>query len=236
MRGSLSGAAILVLTLGAAIRAQDQPSPLDVPTTLRLPASLPACGIDAVLVRLARTSHIATGFEQASECLGQFPHVDIGYGQTTITVREMLDQLMALAPDYAWRDMDGVAVVRLRSAWTDSSNALNAQMASFRFADTTLSETMGAILRVPALGSHLDTQHFALAFKGGTVADALNALVRTRGNVGWKVAVRYHGSLPNADSTPSFQVSLRTFNAGDRAPGEGALSMGTPLPRFLSGD
>ncbi|HYV96078.1 MAG TPA: hypothetical protein VE967_01335 [Gemmatimonadaceae bacterium] len=210
---------------------------MDAPTTLRLPASLPACGIDTVLVALARTAHVATGFEYADDCRDRFLPVDVTYdlsGRTAVTTREALDQLVALVPDYAWKDMDGVAVVRSRKAWADSSNALNARMAAFRFADTTLSETMAALLRLPARDSRLDTQHFTLAFNGGTVTEALNALVRARGHVGWKAGVLYHGSL--SDPAPSLQVSVRTFNAGDRAPDEGALSMATPVPRFLSGN
>jgi hypothetical protein len=230
-------AAILVLAAGIAIRAQDEPSPLDAPTTLRLPASLPACGIDSVLVALARTAHIATGFERANNCRDRFQPVGVTYdlsGRSTVTTRETLDQLVALAPEYAWKDMDGVAVVRPRAAWTDASNALNARMAAFRFADTTLSETMAALLRLPARESHLDAERFTLAFSGGTMTEALNALVRTRGNVGWTAGVFFHGSL--SDPAPSFQVSIRTFNAGDRTPDEGALSMATPAPRFLSGN
>jgi len=237
MRRASAGFAIVIVITGVTILAQAQPSLLDAPTTLRLPASLPACGIDTVLVALARTAHVATGFEHANDCRDRFLPVDVTYdlsGRTTVTTRETLDQLVALAPEYAWNDMDGVAVVRPRKAWADSSNALNARMAAFRFADTTLSETMAALLRLPARGSHLDTEHFTLAFNGGTVAEALNALVRTRGNVGWKAGVIYHGSL--SDPAPSFQVSIRTFKAGDRSPAEGALSMATPVPRFLSGN
>ena len=236
MRHASAGFAVIVL-IGAAILAQAQPSPLDVATTLRLPASLPACGVDTALVALARTAHIATGFEPANDCRDRFVPVGLTYDlsdRTTVTARETLDQLVALVPEYAWKDMDGVAVVRPRKAWADSSNALNARMAAFRFADTTLSETMAALLRLPARESHLDTQHFTLAFNGGTVAEALNALVRTRGHVGWQAGLLYHGSL--SDPAPSFQVSIRTFNAGDRAPDEGALSMATPVPRFLSGN
>ena len=237
MYRALIGAAVLVLAVGAGLHAQNQASPLDAPTTLRLPVSLPACGINTVLMKLARTSRVATGFEETRDCRGRFPRVDVAYdadGQTTMTVRQLLDRLVALTPDYAWRDMHGVAVVRPAPAWADASDALNARMASFTFADTTLSETVAAILRVPPRESHLDAQHFTLAFKGGTLADALNALVLARGGVGWKVGVLYHGS-PDTDPSPSLQVGIWTFNAGDRAPLDGALGMGTPLPRFLSG-
>ncbi len=136
MREAVVGAAILVLTVGVAGRAQDQPSPLDAPTTLRLPSTLPTCGVNTVLLALARTSHVVSGFEESRdesrECSGRFVRVDVTYEQPSMTVRQVLDRLVALAPDYQWAEMDGVAVIRPVAAGTDGADVLNGRVAPLR--------------------------------------------------------------------------------------------------------
>ncbi|HUK32328.1 MAG TPA: hypothetical protein VLV86_00370 [Vicinamibacterales bacterium] len=241
MREALVGAAILILTVGAAVRAQDQPSPLDAPTALRLPATLPACGVNTVLLALARTSHVATGFEESPDesrdCSGRFARVDVSYEQSSLTVRQVLDQLIALAPDYQWTEMNGVAVVRPVAAWANGEDVLNARVGPLHLTDATVGDTLATILRRPAPRDdrvsrlNFGKPPFAVAFDGGTMVEALNVLVRSRGDAGWTARV-LHAS--GADGTPALQLSIRTFRVGDRTGVDGALSMGMPISRLIA--
>ena len=242
MRATLVGIGVLTVLTGATIGAQRSPSALDGATTVRLPSTLPKCGgVNRVLAALARTSQVTTGFQESKECQSQFQRierVEINYdmsGETTLTVRQVLDRLIELSPDFRWSDMDGVAVVRPRSSWNDSTDALNTRLASFHFANTTVGETLAAILRLPARSSRLDRKTFDVAFEGGTMVEALNALVRARGDVGWNAGVLYHSTSSGDDPSPSLTVGIRSFHAGSRSVSEGALALATPLPRWLSG-
>jgi hypothetical protein len=98
MRHRLSGlgAGVLVVLAAASAGAQNSRSPLDAPTTLRLPATLPRCGIDTAVAKLPETSQVATGFEGSQDCWARFPRIDVTYddsGLTKMTVRQALDQL-----------------------------------------------------------------------------------------------------------------------------------------------
>src|SRR5665213_1589533 len=124
-----------MLTLLASVTTVAQnPSPLDTPTALRLPAALPACGLSTAIAALARTSSVAIGFEEESECLGTWPRLHIAYdksGVSNISVRDVLDRLVALFPNYRWSDMNGVAVVRPAASWTDPTDARNLRVEPF---------------------------------------------------------------------------------------------------------
>jgi len=242
MRPTLLGIGVLSVLTAATVGAQRSPSALDATTTVRLPSTLPKCGgVSRVVSTLARTSQVSTGFQDSKECQSRFQRierVEINYdtsGQTTMTVRQVLDRLIELSPDFRWADMDGVAVVRPRSSWNDSTDALNTRLAAFHFANTTVGETLAAILRLPARSSRLDSKTFDLAFEGGTMVEALNALVRARGSVGWNAGVLYHSTSSGEDQNPSLSVGIRSFNAFSPSTSEGALALATPLPRWLSG-
>lgn len=244
MRKALIGAAILVLAVGTAIRAQDQPSPLDVPTTLCLPTSLPTCGVDTVILALARTSHIATGFEESSdesrECQGHFARVDVTYvknDKSALTVRQVLEQLIALAPDYRWAEMDGVAVIRPAAAWTDSADVLNRRVAPINVAAATVGDILATILRMPTPDTarvkplNFNRTPFAMTFDAGTMVEALNALVRSAGYTGWRTRVLHSSGV---DGSPALQLAIRTFKVGDRTGVDGAISMGAPISPLLA--
>ena len=246
MRTILIGAGILMVMAGAGIRAQDQPSPLDAPTTLRLPTSLPKCGVNSVILALARASHIATGFEEDREdmpgCAGWFARVDVIHtdsADSSITVRQVLDQLVALAPRYRWVDMDGVAVIRPIAAWTDSADVLNGRVAPLHLAVATVSDTLDILFRKrpddsppPGL-NHLNFNKppFAMTFDGGTMVEAFNALVRSSGNAGWMTRVLHASGV---DGTPALQVAVRTLKVGDRTGVDGAIITGAPLSRLIA--
>jgi hypothetical protein len=246
MRIALVGTVILVLTAGATIRAQDQPSPLDVPTTLRLPSSLPMCGVDTVLLALARTSHVAIGFEESYDestvCSGRFARVSVTHvndEQPPMTVRQVLDQLVTLAPEYQWAEMDGIAVIRPVAAWIEPANVLNGRMAPLHVANATVGDTLAILLRTPMPGDsappgfgHVNFHKppFAIAFNGGTMVEALNVLVRSEGDAGWRARVLHASGV---DGTPALQIAVTTWNVGDPTLVDGTVSVGAPLSRLV---
>ena len=246
MRKTLIGAGILMVMAGAGIRAQDQPSPLNAPTTVRLPTNLPACGVNTVTLALARASHVAIGFEESTEehtaCAGPFVRVNITHADSTdrsTTVAQVLDQLMMLAPAYRWADMDGVAVIRPVAAWTDSADVLNGRVAPLHVAVATVSDTLDILLRKrpddsPPPGLNHFNFHrppFAMTFDGGTLVEAFNALVRASGNAGWMTRVLHASGV---DGTPALQLTVRTFNVGDRTGVDGAIITGAPVSRLVA--
>lgn len=228
----LSLVAISVLVSMQTIAAQDRLSPLDAPTALRLPATLPPCGITTVLLTLARTSRVAIGFEEETACRGQFPRLSVTYDKAgDVSVREALDRLMALSAKYQWSEMNGVAVVRPVASWADPADALNLEVGPFHSDNATVSGTLARILQSPHnFTSHLDHPAFSMAFNGGTMVEALNALVRAREGVGWYAGLIVHPTPSNEDRSPTLTVGIRTFNVGDRGEGEGAFQMGRVLP------
>jgi hypothetical protein len=238
MRQRLLGVGFLVMLASLAVgAAQESGSPLDTPTTLRLPETLPPCGITTALQRLARTSRVAIGFEEGSDCRGNFPRLNVTYddsGLHSITVRDVLDRLVALSPDYRWSEMNSVAVVRPVTSWNDPTDALNLHVGAFHIDNATVSRTLAVILKLPGPDrddSVANNGTFSIAFNGGTMVEALNTLVRAREGVGWNARLFVH---PGEGQSPTLHLSIRTFRVGDRAAGEGAVLMGTPLARLLT--
>jgi hypothetical protein len=236
MRQMVLGLSLIALT-STAVGAQES-SPLDAPTTLRLPNALPSCGITTALARIARTSHVAIGFEETFECSAKWPRLHFTYddsGRTTMTVRQVLDQVVTLDPTYRWADVNGVAVVRPVVSWTDPSDALNLRVDPFRTDRMTVGQVLAILVRRPdpncgfcGFDNRVNNRALSIDFKGGTMVDALNALVQARPGIGWHAMVQHHSTA--IEDNPALWLSIRTFNMGSRDEGEGALSTGISLP------
>lgn len=189
-------------------------------------------------------SHVAIGFEESREeniaCGGRFVRVNVTHADsadTSTTVARVLDQLMMLAPEYRWADMDGVAVIRPVAAWADAADILNGRVAPFHLANATVSDTLDMLLRTPRPGdsgfNHLNFNKppFAMTFDGGTMVEAFNALVRSSGNAGWMARVLH---VSGVDGTPALQLTVRTFKIGDRTGVDGAIVTGAPMSRLAA--
>ena len=212
----------------------DGRSPLDAAVALRLPATLPSCGINTLVAKLSETSHVAVGFEESQpDCFATFPRFDMtddDSGLPKMTVRQALDQLTVLAPDYQWREMRGVAVIRPVSAWMDPADALNGR---------------GAISGRRGHGDPNARDDSEMAFDSAT-ARAEPSFRRTsvRDGVQWRHDGRGAQRVgsgagehrvecrmwPGADGTPWLSLTIRTFNFRH----EGAISMGAPKSRLLA--
>jgi hypothetical protein len=222
--------AIAGVSLAATVSAQE-PAPLDrVVHNFQMPAALPPCGLATAVYDLARKAGLQVGFERAAGCTGSasFPRLDRTAASDTeagLKASNVLDRLLMLAPEYGWLDMNGVAVIRPRSAWTDPNDGLNVRIPAFHAPDASISQMLATILNLPGrVGG--DGRRFSVDFPGGTVAEALSAIVRTQPSAIWAVSVLVHPSPTGADPSPGFTIQLLTLPDG---PGVG---MSTPLPRL----
>jgi hypothetical protein len=153
----------------------------------QLPRSIPPCGITTALARLARKNPMLVGLERAPGCeANTYPTLDLSDAEflNGVPLRAVLDRLVALVPDYSWREVDGVAVVRPASAWTDTKNLLSEHVPAFRgFLDASVPHLMNAVFHRPDNPPNrraiADKQTFPATFAGGTLLEGLNALVRS---------------------------------------------------------
>jgi hypothetical protein len=146
------------------------------------------------------------------------------------TVRQILNDLAALDPDYAWRDVAGVAVVRPTTTWTDPTDPLNFHAEAFSVSDATLIDVVAFILRRHDVdGSALNderygpllTRHFSMVFNGGTILDALNALIKAHQSVWWQVFA------PRSETRKKVEVWIAV------APGYG-FSLSAPVSQLTA--
>jgi hypothetical protein len=182
--------ALVALGLAAAPAAAQNRVPLDARVhNFQLPRQqLPACGVDAILLHVAKETGVAIGMERTSECDGHiataFPHaykpLNLANAEVLdgVTVKEVLGRVAALAPDYDWAIMEGVAVFRPSSAWRDSNDALAARVPAMRFFEVPVYRILGTILQLP--GDRGPKKIMSIDFPGGTVLEALNALARSQ--------------------------------------------------------
>ncbi len=121
-----------LLMLVAVLLQPPASSLLDHPLAgLKIPVAFKPCGIHAVLEMVGRVANVPVGFEAGTDCDvrssadvtgGWLPdqRVAIDDGAVELTgmpLHAVLDAVVERAPDYAWKEVDGVIVVRPRSAW-----------------------------------------------------------------------------------------------------------------------
>jgi len=193
MRLLLTTAAFVLVAL---IAAAQEPSDLDAAVhAFKLPRQLPTCGLEAVLLQLAKETRVRIGFERTTDCRG---HVATGFPEAykpldlsnatvldDMSVKNVLARIAALAPDYDWAIVEDVAVFRPSDAWSDAKSPLTMRVPAFRFSETSVSRVMAAILEQPGLQG--PNQLVSIDFQGGTLLEALNALVRS-GPAMWYVS------------------------------------------------
>ena len=119
--------------------------------------------------------------------------------------------------------MDGVAVVRPVATSDDSRNALNTEVQPFKIDNAHVGVALATVLvgRTSSPDSAVDHRQFPIVFKGGTMVEALNALIRAHGAAMWNVGVSHA-----KDQNPSFLATVWTYDGG-------AANVGTPLRALL---
>ena len=122
MRSAYAG--LLFLACVSLCHAQE--SPLDSAVReFHLPSRLTACGIASAFEQLSRDTTALASLERGPDCLDSvaFPHLDPrapSYDLSGLTMRDVLDRLVLVAPTYSWREQNGRAVVRPVAAWDDA--------------------------------------------------------------------------------------------------------------------
>ena len=115
---------------------------------------------------------------------------------------------MALTSNYRWQEIDGVVVIRPDAAWHDPANVLNRPTASFHVENAHVHNALHVLLQAvtpPLFWPHTDLKlssngrldnpsspalidaPVSLAFSGGNMLDALNALVTAHESAIWQV-------------------------------------------------
>ena len=201
---------LLVVTLAGTIAARAA-SNLDTPIRgefrIDNPRFLEPCACHMAVAQIARQANVLIGFENTPDCWLGPTAVKAGAGNETLTgmsARQAFDHLMALMPMYSWKEMEGVAVVRPKAAWEDPRNVLNLPTASFSATDTPLDHALDTVLQAvtpPVFYPHDDVQRFgrpidgpvSVGFPGGTMLEALNALVRAHQSAEWQLG--YSGNF-----------------------------------------
>ena len=206
---------LLVLALVHGLAAQS-PSRLDDPVhgdfRIDNPRFLNSCRVGTAVDQIARSAGVLVGFENTPDCPAS-PRSRSRTAQTGdevltgLTARAALDRLIELAPAYRWKEMDGVAVVRPIAAWDDPANVLNRPVAAFTVANAHPHEALHVLLQsaLPSLfAPHTDERlsgngrrdgstapaeidaPVSVAFRGGTLLAALNALANAHQRAMWQ--------------------------------------------------
>jgi hypothetical protein len=168
------------------------------------------CQSGASLHQIALQGRLLYGFENTSDCwLGRATYqVRPDTQLTASTPREALDRLIAAMPGFQWKEIDGVVVVRPTTAWADPDDVLNLPTAAFRAPHGPFNDALHTALRAvtPPLidPSHEDVPHSdrmnsaaSVTFRGGSLLEALNELVRARHDAFWRIG--YNGAPRRGD-------------------------------------
>lgn len=110
---------------------------------------------------------------------------------TGLTLRDALQVLMTVDPGYAWREMDGVIVLRPVDAWNDGSSPLFRIVSDLHAENVTVDRAIGVLMARLGDEDHVknyfpDTRRISLDLPHGTVLDGLNHLVRAHGELCWE--------------------------------------------------
>jgi hypothetical protein len=191
----------------------EQSLSLDLPITKELritnPRLLRPCDVGLVVPQIGGAINVPVGFENNRECwltLRGKPGFDSAHTEDVggMSARQVLDHLMTFMPEHSWRELSGVIVVRPKSAWNDPRNVLNSRTASFEATNQPLDDVLHTLLnavRPKVLVPHQDVPRterpidrpVTVAFRGGTMLEAVNEIARTRAGVHWQLA---YDSIP----------------------------------------
>ena len=201
--------ALGVLAIASSAGAQTPLRDVKVPRLL-VPKQLPPCAVLQVINYLEATAGRPISLEvswEETSCWSQVSGRPTPFvGAELTSVGDILDQLLASDRHYRWQDMDGVVVVRPIAAWRENDHFLHRRVAEFTVVDGHLANALAAIsvsLHPWAFGN----PDFLLVatpmlppiqtrFSGGTVLDAVNAIVASRDDLGWTVLWCPNGSGP----------------------------------------
>jgi hypothetical protein len=130
------------------------------------------------------------------EVVGAGPHarpVPTTAPSPAMTVRELLNRTVTAEPLYEWRETGDLVTVRPREAWEDASNTLNRQIgAPIELSDATLGGALRALCEGRCYTGYGPMRvgappfRFLVQFPGGTLLEAINAVVGAHGSAAWR--------------------------------------------------
>lgn len=207
---------------------------LDVPVRagIRVAALDPAkpCELWRTVEEVARFAGVRIGFEHMPDC-HPGGRERRAYGPSIaldgLTPRLVFDQIVQMRPEFAWREIEGVVVIRPVRAWQDPAHLLHRPVEPFAVARThphlVLHRLLQAAqpslfqphedLQLSSLGRRLDDPSatgridvpISVEFPGGTVLQALNAAARPYGG-NWELGYAGHPQL--TVYTPDFDEGV----------------------------
>jgi len=161
-----------------------------------------------IVAMLARSARVPLGFEEVAEQPekhdgnpGNVP-VDDRTPLLGLTIGRALNALVAADPRYAWREQDGVLIIRPVEAWSDPTNFLHESVGPIderrrRAIDIVkglydqkglrLIWSAGGVIGNPTqIKSDLDLP-ISVTLPPSTILDVLNAIAKSHGQLGWMV-------------------------------------------------
>jgi hypothetical protein len=178
---------------------------------------------------------VLVGFEETPDCVDVRLFDGFYQNLTGMSVRQALDYLLALAPRYAWRALDGVAVVRPAVAWHDRTDVLNLYLAPFSVTNVHPNAALLVLLHMPVSdaweppGQPLTPRSVSATFSGGTLLDALNTVIRAHQDAGWNVRLESQAT-PVGQALPTVKITMTTFDVASIT----SYGIRTPLARLYS--
>lgn len=213
MRLVTAALALTTLVVCASPTVRGQQALLDTPVPSLRAAALKEnapCDLWRTVEHVSRFARVPVGFEHTASCApqgwGRRPEAD-AVVLDGLTPRQMFDRLVEARPDYAWRVIDDVVVMRPVAAWQDAGNVLARAVAPlsvtgrrphdllhdvYQSARPSLFQPHQDLRRLPfseppaAIDSPVD-----LAFPGGPLLQALN-VVATRSGARWELGYWGH--------------------------------------------
>lgn len=218
--------ALLIVALGSTIAA-GSPSKLDVPIPQHFAVLNPEgpCNFGTAVDQVAMTAGVPVGLEYTRDCslssrskAAKLSAIDL----TGMTARQALDHLVTLVPDYRWKELDGIAVVRPTDAWDDRENVLNRRTPPFEVTNAPLRDVLDIVLRgvTPSLyfarpdwgravGRAID-RPVSVVFPGGTMMEALNVVMKAESGATWEL-----GYFKPGTTFAMIRVRSLEFSGGD---------------------
>jgi hypothetical protein len=169
------------------------------------------CEIPAAVIQIARVVQVPAGIEPVPEiCRNVAPSTTSALPPpprervylTGKSVREALDELVAVDARYYWVQSDGVIVIRPVVAWGDARHFLHRTLRRFSLVEENLGGALDEWRRAmwgadaPPPSEHmrggqrteLGDRRFNVVVDGAATAfDALNLIVRTHGALYWEI-------------------------------------------------
>ena len=194
-----------------------QPHPLDREIAARTVSIGPGQFMFESIFAALRAVSVPVGFEAAdafaeSRIEAQhWPGASRELKVEGLTVRALLDAVVAADPRYEWQYVGAVVVIRPAGAWSDPRHPLLRSVPAVKLERVAAHEFLGAVNLAtghPASnGGPSTTRTLSMTFGGGRLIDLLNALVETHGEMGWSL----HSSATPSDDRRTLAMGPKLF-------------------------